>query len=70
MALHAFQPRDFFTCSECFSFHPREGFPYCERIQKRIRYDPRAFGCGDYACTDSGDREEPFTLPLTAFRGV
>lgn len=64
--MRAFSKRDFFTCSECLSFRPREGIPYCDRAQKRIRYDPRAFGCGDYACTDSGGQEEAFILPLSA----
>ena len=45
---HAFQQRDMFTCSECFYFQPKGRTPYCIRNSRKIGYDPRRFGCGEY----------------------
>lgn len=50
--IHAFQRRDFFTCSQCFHLTFRGFVPYCGCNKRTIRWEPKHFGCGDYGASD------------------
>lgn len=59
--IHAFQRRDHFTCEECFCPEWRDGTLWCTKNDCRIRWDPKAFGCGHYMAASRRDlarREE------------
>jgi hypothetical protein len=62
--IHAFMRRTWFTCFDCASSEPDQ--TYCAYNRCPIRWDPTAFGCGNY-CT--GDNEgKPRQMKLEAFR--
>lgn len=51
MKPHAFQMREFFTCSVCD--YNRGG--YCTRNSGQIHWRADRYGCGDYASSDRED---------------
>lgn len=46
---HAFQLRDFYTCSTC-DYNERG---HCTRNGRPIRWRADRYGCGDYAASDN-----------------
>lgn len=55
--IHAFQKRDFFTCSQCFHLTFRGFVPYCDCHERTIRWEPKHFGCGDYGESDKDTKK-------------
>ena len=47
---HAFQLRDFYTCSTCV--YNERG--HCTRNGRPIHWRADRYGCGDYAASDRG----------------
>ena len=45
---HAFQMREYYTCSTCF--YNNGG--YCARNNRPIRWRADRYGCGDYGVSD------------------
>ena len=62
-APHAFMRRDWFTCLDCLRSERRpDGELWCRLNDRRISWDPRGFGCGDY-CVRAGRDDRVVIVP-------
>lgn len=55
---HAFQKRDYYTCSVCGSCVMKDGRPYCNYVKDFNNWNIFQYGCGNFSCNDSYDGEK------------